>query len=109
MKRRFAFWLLMITASLALAALGIELVVRVVIDDGMQFDLEMWKYARDLKQTANNALVGHEHRPNSVARLMGVDVMHADQQLAKPGLALIVGQHLDVAPTQFCRRRLFER
>src|SRR5437870_3389065 len=74
MKRRFAFWLLMITASLALAALGIELVVRVVIDDGMQFDLEMWKYARDLKQTANNALIGHEHRPNSEARLMGVDV-----------------------------------
>src|ERR1043166_7044657 len=74
MKREHAFWLLMIVAMLALAALGIELAVRAVIDDGMQFDLEMWKYARDVKQVADDPLTGHGHRPNSQARLMGVDV-----------------------------------
>src|SRR5712691_1940510 len=74
MKREHAFWLLMIVATLALAALGIELAVRVAIDDGMQFDLEMWKYARDVKQVADDHLTGHGHRPNSEARLMGVDV-----------------------------------
>jgi hypothetical protein len=74
MKREHAFWLLMIIGNLAVAAAGIELSVRTFVDDGMQYDLEMWKYARDVKQLANNPLIGHEHRSNSQARLMGVDV-----------------------------------
>jgi lysophospholipase L1-like esterase len=39
----------------------------------MQFDLEMWKYAREVKQLAADPLIGHEHAPNRRARLMGVD------------------------------------
>jgi lysophospholipase L1-like esterase len=74
MKREHVFWVLMIVGTLAAAAIGIELFVRIVVDDGMHFDLEMWKYARDLKQIARNPLIGHEHRPNGRARLMGVDV-----------------------------------
>jgi lysophospholipase L1-like esterase len=74
MKREHAFWLLMVIVSIALVAMSIELGVRAFIDNGMQYDLEMWKYARDLKQIAKNPLIGHEHRPNSEARLMGVDV-----------------------------------
>ena len=74
MKREYAFWLLMATGTLVAAALMIELIVRVVIDDGMQFDLEMWKYARDVKEVAANPLIGHQHRSNSHAHLMGVDV-----------------------------------
>lgn len=74
MKREHAFWPLMMIGTLAVAAIAIELFVRVVIDNGMQFDLEMWKYARDIKQVAANPLIGHEHRPNSRAHLMGVDV-----------------------------------
>jgi len=74
MKRERAFWLLMVFGSVALVAMGIELFVRVAVDDGMQYDLEMWKYARDVKQIATNPMIGHEHRPSSQARLMGVDV-----------------------------------
>ena len=37
-------------SGLAFGALLLEGVTRVVIDDGMDFDLEMWKYARDVKQ-----------------------------------------------------------
>ena len=40
----------------------------------MHFDLEMWKYARELKQIAGDPALGHEHRPHTRARLMGVDV-----------------------------------
>ena len=40
----------------------------------MHFDLEMWKYARDVKQIDGDPLIGHSHRPNSQAHLMGVDV-----------------------------------
>jgi lysophospholipase L1-like esterase len=74
MKREHAFWPLMVIGTLVAAAIMIEIFVRVVIDDGMQFDLEMWKYARDVKQVAANPLIGHQHRPGSRAHLMGVDV-----------------------------------
>jgi lysophospholipase L1-like esterase len=74
MKREHVFWLLMAVCSVAVVAAGIEIFVRVFVDDGMQFDLEMWKYARDVKQAARDPLGGHAHRPNSAARLMGVDV-----------------------------------
>src|SRR5207302_1625735 len=69
------YWMLMVTAMLLIVMAGIELFVRLVIDNGMQFDLEMWKYATEIKQIAANPLIGHEHRPNSRAHLMGVDVV----------------------------------
>ena len=73
-KREQAFWLLMVICSVAVVAASVEVFVRLVVDDGMQFDLEMWKYARDVKQIATDPLIGHAHRPNAQARLMGVDV-----------------------------------
>ncbi len=73
MKRRIALDLLTVLASLLIAAIGLEVLTRVVADDGMQYDLEMWKYARDVKQVAADPLLGHEHAPNRQARLMGVD------------------------------------
>src|SRR6267142_964146 len=51
----------------------IEIAVR-IIDDGMQFDLEMWKYARDVKIISDNPLISHKHGANRQAHLMGVDV-----------------------------------
>ncbi len=53
---------------------GLESLVRLIADDGMQFDLEMWKYAKDLKTVASDPKIGHRHRPDGQARLMGVDV-----------------------------------
>src|SRR5690349_11163568 len=74
MRRELLYWPLMVAATVATMALGMELMVRLVIDDGMQFDLEMWKYARDIKRVAAVPLIGHDHRPNSRAHLMGVEV-----------------------------------
>jgi lysophospholipase L1-like esterase len=74
MNRERVFWILMPVLTLTVITLGIELAVRLIVDDGMQFDLEMWKYARDLKQVASDPQVGHVHRPGSQAHLMGVDV-----------------------------------
>ena len=73
MTRRFAFGILMIIGWVVVVAIVIESFVRVFADDGMQFDLEMWKYARDVKQVSSNPLIGHEHAPNRRATLMGVD------------------------------------
>src|SRR5262249_17933884 len=71
--RRVASNLLALLVSLVIAAVGLELLTRLVADDGMQFDLEMWKYARDVKQVAVDPLIGHEHAPNRQSHLMGVD------------------------------------
>ena len=52
-----------------------EIFSRVVVDDGMHFDLEMWKYAKDIKRESDVPALGHEHKPNSAADpLMGVPV-----------------------------------
>lgn len=48
--------------------------MRIVIDDGMEYNLEMWKYARKLKRVAEHSDQGHLHIPNRSAHLMGVDV-----------------------------------
>jgi lysophospholipase L1-like esterase len=65
---------LSVAGLLIVVALATELYVRAVADDGMSFDLEMWKYAIELKQIAADPLIGHEHRPGRSAHLMGVDV-----------------------------------
>jgi lysophospholipase L1-like esterase len=63
---------LLISIAIVLAAL--EVLTRTVFDDGMNFDLEMWKYARQIKRVSPIAGLGHDHRPNTSGRLMGVDV-----------------------------------
>src|SRR5256885_2685078 len=64
------------TPLLTVIILGVllEIGVRLVVDDGMNLDLEMWKYAHRIKQRSANPLIGHEHRPYAHAHLMGVDV-----------------------------------
>ena len=34
----------------------------------------MWKYARELKRVSEDPNIGHEHKPNSRAYLMGAEV-----------------------------------
>jgi hypothetical protein len=75
----------------------LETYLRVVVDDGMNFDLEMWKYAQQIKQRSSDPLIGHEHRPLAHAHLMGVDidtnsVGHRDREIPvarQPGIPRI--------------------
>ncbi len=67
-----------------------EALCRTVIDSGMQYHIEMWKYAVQLKRVAGVEAIGHEHMPNTRAHLMGVDVVinndglrNADTELNK--------------------------
>jgi hypothetical protein len=41
--KRLVFPLLMAAMWLAIIGVGLEAYVRLVVDDGMQYDLEMWK------------------------------------------------------------------
>ena len=64
----------LLIVSIALSFLTIELYVRTFVDDGLNYELEMWKYAKLMKQVSDDPNIGHEHRPNTDAHLMGVDV-----------------------------------
>jgi len=69
-----------LTLLIAILLIGgaLELYVRLVEDDGMQYDLEMWKYAKSVKIISSDPLIGHEHRPNADAVLMGARVTTND-------------------------------
>ncbi len=73
-ERPWLFGALAAVLCVGLMWAATELFVRLVIDDGMQFDLEMWKYARDIKMISPDPLIGHQHGPNRKAHLMGVDL-----------------------------------
>jgi lysophospholipase L1-like esterase len=73
MRRKLAFGAIATLTSLAFLVLAIEGLVRFIVDDGMQYDLEMWKYAREVKRISGDPLIGHEHAPDRHAVLMGVD------------------------------------
>jgi lysophospholipase L1-like esterase len=72
---------LVLLVTLAVAWGAAEAYVAYRIDDGMQFDLEMWRYARYIKRQSANPAIGHEHTPNTRAHLMGADVAISSQGL----------------------------
>ena len=83
--------LMALAVSLLLMAGLFELACRTVINTGLQYHLEMWKYAVTLKRVSANPEIGHEHVPAGRARLMGADVSingqglrHREIDMAKP-------------------------
>jgi lysophospholipase L1-like esterase len=72
MKRKIVSNLVATLIGVAIAVLCMEVAVRAFFDDGKQFDLEMWKYALEVKGISSDPLIGHNHRPNRQGFLMGV-------------------------------------
>ena len=72
--RNAALSLCVLLVTLVVAYGLLTLAVHLFIDDGMQFNLEMWKYATDIKRISDDPLIGHEHTPGTHSHLMGVDV-----------------------------------
>jgi lysophospholipase L1-like esterase len=71
--RKFIGSLVLILCSLAVTLVMVEVFARVFMDSGMEYDLEMWKYAKRAKIVSDNPEIGHEHRPNVKTHLMGAD------------------------------------
>ena len=59
--------LLAVVIGIAFSAVVLELTTRYVFDNGMNFDLEMWKYATNIKVKSDNPEIGFEHVPTSRA------------------------------------------
>ena len=72
--KRITDTLFLIVVPLALfLGLG-ELVLRAYLSSHIFFDVEMSRYALTLKLDSENPRIGHHHRPNAEAHLMGVTV-----------------------------------
>ena len=85
MKAAFNLLLILVTSLLCLVAA--EALTRTILDDGMLYELEMWKYAREVKVRDERPDLGHRHRPTAQAQLMGVDVRTNAQGLRGPEIA----------------------
>jgi lysophospholipase L1-like esterase len=65
---------LLVLSISSLCLLALEGLTRLLLDDGKLYELEMWKYAREIKVRDLRAELGHRHRQYAEARLMGVTI-----------------------------------
>lgn len=61
----------LVLAVSVLCLLAIEGMTRLFLDTGTLYELEMWKYARQVKMRDYRPDIGHRHRANAEAELMG--------------------------------------
>jgi lysophospholipase L1-like esterase len=71
----------LIVFSLIFIALVLEGALRVVYYHSMDFSMEMWKYAVQIKRPVANSRLSFAHEPNTHAFLMGADVRINSQGL----------------------------
>jgi hypothetical protein len=78
--------LLLFVCVVAVCALVVEAMVRVFVDKGVSYELEMWKYATDVKERDRRPDQGHRHGANRHASLMNVDVRTNSQGFRGPAI-----------------------
>jgi len=66
--------ILLVAVVLVVCAVLLEVMTRLFVDDGISYELEMWKYATDVKVRDLRPDQGHRHGANREASLMNVHV-----------------------------------
>ena len=74
MKKNFLFSAVLVVLCLALGLGFAEAILRVKNLSMQNYDIEMWRYARELKKRSDDPFLGHEHIPNSDALLQSVEI-----------------------------------
>ena len=64
----------LVAVVLVVCALLLEAMTRLFVDDGISYELEMWKYATDVKVRDLRPDQGHKHGANRDTSLMSVGV-----------------------------------
>jgi hypothetical protein len=82
---------LLVLGVTLVSLLGLEVLTRTVVDNGIIYELEMWKYARQVKMRDPDPEMGHRHRPNARAQLMGAEVRTDRNGFRGPDLADTAG------------------
>lgn len=72
--------------GVTLALLVGELFVRVATSDQNNYVMEMWRYAKLIKQESADPAIGHEHQPNQQAQLQHVELRTNSLGLRGPEL-----------------------
>jgi len=73
-NKTFIFKISSFFFSTFLVFFSIEIYVREIVDDGLNLDIEMLKYANSLKIISKNKAVGLEHKKNIEKKLMNVNI-----------------------------------
>src|SRR5689334_21001165 len=76
--RELVFSAVVIVFSTAVALAMGEVVLRVKNSAMDNYDIEMWRYARELKVRSPNPILGHEHIPNASALLQSTELRTND-------------------------------
>ena len=71
---RFLGGIALVLGGCLVAIAALEVLARLLFTDGTNFDIEMWRYAKDLKTVSPIPGVGHEHIPNGAGTYMGVEI-----------------------------------
>lgn len=74
MNKNFLYTALLCAASIAVTAGGIELLLRIKNSSMKSYDIEMWRYANELKVPSPDPDLGHEHVKNVSALLQSVNI-----------------------------------
>jgi hypothetical protein len=77
----------LVAVVLVVCALLLEAMTRLLVDDGMTYELEMWKYATDVKVRDFRPEQGHRHGANRSASLMSVPVRTEAHGFRGPAIA----------------------
>jgi lysophospholipase L1-like esterase len=72
--QKWAGNLLIVIVAVALSLAGLEGIVRLKNASMTNYDIEMWRYAQELKFPSEDLRLGHEHLPNKAAILQQVMV-----------------------------------
>ena len=75
---------ILVAVVLVVCALLLEAMTRLFVDDGVSYELEMWKYATDVKVRDLRPDMGHKHGPNRNTSLMSVGVRTNEQGFRGP-------------------------
>jgi lysophospholipase L1-like esterase len=66
--------ILVFLATVVLFLLVFEFLITQAHKDGKNYDIEMWKYSKELKKISSDPILGHEHIPNKKAILQNTEI-----------------------------------
>jgi lysophospholipase L1-like esterase len=78
MNRNFVYSVILFVFSFVAAIALAEIALRIKNSSMTNYDIEMWRYAKELKQPSPDPVRGHEHLKNASAVLQSVNVRTND-------------------------------
>lgn len=73
-NKNLVYSMLLCVASTVIALGGAELLLRLKNNSMKNYDIEMWRYAKELKVPSTDPSLGHEHVKNRSALLQSIDI-----------------------------------